>query len=196
MDQDQTGKRFHRLVPIQRLLLQIDDPKLATQRAISSGHLHAVTCGSLWFIAGFVYPIVLTILGCKLEFSDWRDFIVSHTLAGIAITALTFFVTTYLALKYWLPVLIQNSFTEKVVATVTSVLNSLLRKIPIYQMFAVSVPLLAIALLVIYKDLMTGSENALKVISVFGLFTIPIVLIGGNHIRAICEKLLVVFREN
>ncbi len=175
---------------------EIPDLKLATHRTLAAGHIQAIICGSFWLFAGFLYPTILTILGCRLKSTDWVDFIASHTLAGIAITAMTFFATTYLALRIWLPVLIQNSFTASVVSTVTSGLNDLIRKIPIYQMCAVSVPLLAIALLVIYKELMTGSENALRVISVFGLFTIPIVMIGGNRIRSVCEKLLLVFRES
>lgn len=172
------------------------DLKLAMHRTLSTGHIQAVICGSLWLLAGVMYPVIMISLGTKLDRTDWMDFIASHTLAGIAITALTFFAITYLALRVWLPVLIQNSFTEKVVATVTSGLNSLLVKIPIYQMLAVSVPLLAIALLVMYKDSMSDSEQALRVISVFGLVTIPIVLYGGNRIRAVCENLLVIFRED
>lgn len=174
---------------------QIDDPATAMHKTLSVGHLQAFICGFFWLFAGLIYPTILTILGSDLETSDWVDFIASHSLTGIAITALTFFATTYLALKIWLPVLLQNSFSEPVIETVTTGLNQLIRKIPIYQMLAVSVPLLAIALLVIYKDLMTGSEHALKVISIFGLFTIPIVMLFGNRIRAICEKLLIVFRS-
>lgn len=174
---------------------EIPDSTLAMHKTLSVGHLQAIICGSFWLFAGMLYPVILTLLGSDLKRSDWVDFITSHTLTGIAITALTFFATTYLALKIWLPVLLKNSFSESVLDTVNSGLSQLIRKIPIYQMFAVSVPLLAIALLVIYKELMTGSENALKVISIFGLFTIPVVMISGNRIRAICEKLLVVLRS-
>ena len=173
---------------------KVPDLRLAMHRTLSAGHIQAIICGSLWIVAGALYPILLTIFGCNLSVSDWLDFITSHALAGIAITALTFFATTYLSLRIWLPVLIQNSFAEEVVCTVTSGLNSLISKIPVYQLFAVSVPLLAIALLVIFGDVMAGSKFPLTVISLFGLLAIPIVLFGGNRIRTICEKLLVIFR--
>ena len=176
-------------------LSEIPDFRSAIHGTLSVGHMQALICGSFWLFAGFLYPTILTVMGNELQFSDWTDFVVSHLLTGIAVTALTFFATTYLVLRIWLPVLIQNSFSQKVIETVTSGLNLLIGKIPIYQMLAVSVPLLAIALLVIYKELMTGSENALRVISIFGLVSIPIVLTFGNQIRLICEKLLIVFRS-
>ena len=175
---------------------EIPDLALAMRKTLSVGHLQAVICGWFWIFAGILYPVILTLLGTELTASDWVDFIASHTLTGIAITAITFFATTHLALKIWFPVLLQSSFSESLIRTAISGLNQLIRMIPIYQVLAVSVPLLAIALLVVFKDLMTGSEGALKVISIFGLFTIPVVMTFGNRIRAICEKLLVVFRSD
>lgn len=175
---------------------KIPDSQFAIHRALSAGHIQAVICAAIWIVAGLMYPTVLTVLGCSLSQSDWIDFVASHTLAGISITSLTYFATTYLTLRIWLPVLIQNSFSENVISTVTSGLVALIRKIPIYQLLAVSVPLLAIALLVIFGDIMTGGKFPLIVLSLFGLLTIPIVLFGGNRVRAICDKLLYVFRRD
>ena len=175
---------------------EVEDMDTAMNRTLSAGHIQAVICGSLWLIAGLIYPVALSLFGIGLKASDWIDFVASHSLAGISITALTFFATTYLALRIWLPVLIQGSYTDQIISRVTDGLDSLINKIPIYQFLAVSVPLLAMALLVIFGELMTRSKFPLQVISVFGLLTIPIVMFGGNRIRSICERLLVVFRNN
>ncbi|MEM9410400.1 MAG: serine/threonine-protein kinase [Planctomycetota bacterium] len=169
---------------------------LAMDQTLSAGHIQAVICGSLWLVAGFIYPIVLTRMGCELTRSDWLDFVASHVLAGIAITAQTFFVTTYLSLRIWLPVLIQKTLTTTVIKRIVSGLNRIIRLTPVYQMLAISVPLLAMALLILFGEVMTGSKFPLTVISLFGLLTIPVVLWGGNHVHAICERLLVVFRGN
>ena len=40
------------------------------------------------------------------------------------------------------------------------------------------------------------TKFALTVISLFGLLAIPMVMIGGNKIRAICERLLNVFASD
>jgi hypothetical protein len=73
-------------------------------------------------------------------------------------------------------------------------LDSLIGRISIYQLLAVSVPLLAMALLVLFGDSVSHSKFPLRVISLFGLLTIPVVMYGGNRVRAICERLLASFR--
>ncbi len=176
--------------------LEVAELKLAVRRCLAAGHIQATICGAEWLVAGIAYPVVLTLAGVVLHLNDWVDFIASHTLAGIAITTLTFFAMTYLTLRIWFPVLVQKSLAKEVTGATVTGLQSLIRKVSLYQLLAVSVPLLAIALLVIFGDVMARSKFALTVISLFGLLTIPIVLFGGNLIRAICERLLLVFRDD
>lgn len=175
---------------------EVPDMGLATGHTLSAGHIQAVICGALWLIAGVIYPVALWCFGTDLDLSNGIDFIASHWLAGISITTLTFFAMVYLSLKIWLPVLIQNCYSKQVISTVNGCLDSLIKKIPIYQFLAVCVPLLAVALLVVFSDLVSRSRFPLQIISVFGLLTIPIVLFGGNRIQAICERLLLVFRND
>jgi serine/threonine protein kinase len=174
---------------------QIDDIRTVMNQTLLSGHIQAVICAALWLLAGFIYPVTLRLCGVPLELSTWVAFIASHWLAGISITALTFFATSYLALKIWLPVLIEGSYRDAVIISVKESLNSLVNKIPIYQFLAVCVPLFAMSLLVVLDELVTDSKFPLTVISLFGLLTIPVVMFGGNRIRAICERLLIVFRK-
>ena len=170
--------------------ISVQDRGHAISRNLASGHLQAAVCGLEWIVAGGLYPVVLTLLGVSLPPSAWLNFIASHTLAGVAITTLTFFAISWFALNSWLPELLQDSYSDHSVSASTSGLNLLRKRIPIYQMLAVSIPLLAVVLLVIFSDLLEQSKFSLTVISIFGLFAVPIVLLGGNAIRAKCERLL------
>ncbi len=173
----------------------VSDLQQAIFRTLSSGHYQATICGSLWLLAGVVFPLVLTAMGVDLQRSDWVNFLASHVLSGIAITTLTFLALAFLSLRIWFPYLIQQSFSSEVVETTQLGLRRLIQRIPIYQVLAVSIPLLAMALLVVFGDEMARSKFALTVISLFGLLTVPLIMMGGNKIRAVCERLLSVLSD-
>ena len=173
----------------------IEDQMLAISRNLSAGHLQAAICGLEWVAAGILYPLILGLLGVALGAPAWINFIASHTLAGVAITTLTFFAISWFSVTTWLPALLQDSYSDESVAAAVSGLNQLLIRIPIYQVLAGSIPLLAVTLLIIFSDLLEEGRFSLIVISIFGLFAIPLVLFGGNRIRMACEKLLLVLRS-
>ena len=172
-----------------------DDQILAISRNLAAGHIQAAVCGFEWIAAGVLYPLVLTCLGVRLDAPGWINFIASHTLAGVAITTLTFFAISWFSVTSWLPAILQGSYTSESVAATTKGLNRLLDRIPIYQVLAASIPLLAIALLVIFSELVEQSKFSLTVVSIFGLFVIPLVMVGGNKIRNVSEKLMTVLRS-
>lgn len=175
--------------------VSVEDQQLAISRNLAAGHLQATICGLEWIAAGILYPSILTAMGVSLQAPAWINFIASHTLAGVAITTLTFFAVTWFSVTCWLPALLKDSLSEESVNTTTTELNQLLSRIPIYQMLAGSIPLLAVVLLVVFSDLLQQGKFSLTVISIFGLIAIPLVLIGGNKIRNACEKLLLVLRS-
>ena len=187
----------HRVLKLRRLgqVVPIEDQKLAISRNLAAGHLQAAICGLEWIIAGFLYPLIMKFLGLTLDSSAWINFIASHSLAGVAITTLTFFAISWFSVSSWLPAILKDSYSNQSVSETTKSLNLLLARIPIYQLLAVSIPLLAVVLLVVFSDLLEQSKFSLTVISVFGLVAIPLVLFGGNKIRSVCETLLLVLRS-
>ena len=172
-----------------------EDQQLAISRNLAAGHLQSTICGLEWIVAGILYPLILTLMGVSLQASAWINFIASHTLAGVAITTLTFFAVTWFSVTCWLPALLKDSISTESVNATTTALTQLLARIPIYQMLAGSIPLLAVVLLVIFSDLLHHGKYSLTVISIFGLVAIPLVLIGGNKIRTAGENLLQVLRS-
>ena len=168
--------------------LSIGEVQQGIGSLISSGHVLAIICAIEWIVSGFLFPIVMTVAGFSIAGQGWIDFVFSHTFAGLAIMSFTFFPITYLIMRCWLPTLLQESHSPEIIDTTRKRLSFISTLIPFYQVIAISIPWLAMALLVIF----CGAENkfALGVISLTGLIGIPFVLLISQQI----QKLIAIVR--
>ncbi len=148
---------------------------------IHSGNGLALVCAIEWGVAGLLYPWVLYFAGVPVGWKQGVDFLLSHSLAGISIMSVTFFSLTWLALRCWLPVMIRDRFVPELLDAVAQELNRIGRLITVYQVLAIVVPSLAIALLVIVGD--ARNKFALSAISLAGLVGIPFVYLAAQATR-------------
>jgi hypothetical protein len=181
------------LKQVKPILMETSKLQRAISRNLACGHLASVICLTEWVLAGFLYPIILTISGVPLAAAGWTDFILSHSLAGLNITAISFFLITYMSIRIWLPVLIRNSLIEPIVETTIVQLRQTNGRTSIYLFLCIAAPLLAIAILSIFGAVGERNRFALSVISSFGIVTIPVVLVLYRQIQTICELLKRVF---
>lgn len=155
---------------------------------IHSGNWLALVCAFEWAAAGLLYPWALRFAGVPVGLKQGVDFLMSHSLAGISIMSITFFSLTWLALRCWLPVLMRNRFVPELLDRVAGELKRIARLITVYQVLAIVVPSLAIALLVIVGD--ARNKFALSVISLAGLVGIPFVYVAAQATRNLIETYL------
>ena len=157
------------------------DVQRGIAKLIRSGHVLAIICAVEWIVAGLLFPVVMTLAHFSISTQGWMDFVFSHTFAGLAIMSFMFFPITYLVLRCWLPTLLQESHSPEIIGTTRDGLRFVSRLIPFYQVIAISIPWLAMALLVIFCD--AEYQFALGVISLTGLLGIPFVLLISQKIQ-------------
>ena len=189
-----TRRSWH-ILKARRQNRPIDDSAIgeAARNVIHSGNLLARLCAAEWIFAGVLYPTILTRLGVPMTWKGATDFVLSHALAGISITALTYFGLTWLSLRSWLPALIRDHYSEPVTRLIVSELERVDRRIGWYQVIAISVPSVAIALLVIVGN--AQNKFALTVISLAGIIGIPLVFLANQQINRMIRTYRSVFAD-
>ena len=166
---------------------------IAIRQNIFAGHTLAVICAVEWIGAGFCYPLILTLLGVQVNSEIWRDFVFSHTLAGITITSLTFFIITLFSIRAWLPDLIRDDLAESSIEEATRSLGRIDWLVPLYQLVAISIPSFTIAILVILDDV--PNKFALRVITLLGLVSVPFAFLAAEKIRSMSRIIADVFSK-
>ena len=98
------------------------------------------------------------------------DFVFSHLLAGLITSAYSFFAATYCAMRFWQPVLFRNFLRLREIPDVQPAIDRLKTIVSIYQFVVVMIPMLSVALLVLWG----GAEKkfpliVVSVVSVIGV---------------------------
>ncbi|MCA9187825.1 MAG: serine/threonine-protein kinase [Pirellulaceae bacterium] len=76
------------------------------QRALKMGHVLAMLSISAWIIGGFLYPIVIWILGGPWTIEEFLQFVISLSICGLMAASYPFFGATGLMTELWYPVLV------------------------------------------------------------------------------------------
>lgn len=84
------------------------------RRALRLGHFAALTCISLWTLAGVVYPVSMRLGDIELPASNGVHFFVSLLLCGLFAVSLTYFSVTTLSLRAALPALLESRMVTDV----------------------------------------------------------------------------------
>ena len=138
-----------------------------SDRNLMIGHSAALICASLWFLCAFIFPGTLTALGVPLTLGGWGDFIASNVLAGLVSAAYLFTLLTTLAVTAWQPAMLYRGLAWDRVPEQQSTLKRLSRWVVVYQIVALSIPMLSIALLIVRDQPQT--KFALVVLSLLGI---------------------------
>lgn len=135
----------------------------ARRQCLRLGHLAAGLSLGIWLIAGLAYPIALRSQIDSVPLSASLHFIVSLALCGLIAAAYPFFNVTSLAVSSFYPALVRiDSMPDADAAT----LQKLSRSSWLYLALAATVPMLAVAILVLMGS---QARFALGLLAVAGL---------------------------
>ena len=157
-----------------------DEIKRAIDRCLIIGHLGSIICVALWAVAGTLYPLTLTLFGVDMSTQGWIDFMGSHMLAGMIAGSFSFFAASFFAVRYWLPILFLNFLRLKEIPDIQKNVQVLKRLLNLHQLIVVLIPMLSVALLVVWGD--AKSKFALAVVSIAAVIGIPIVFFAAQHL--------------
>ncbi len=157
-----------------------NETKRAIDRCLIIGHLGSIVCVALWAIAGTLYPLTLTAFGVEMTSQGWIDFMGSHLLAGLIAGSFSFFAASFFAARFWLPILFLNFLRLREIPDIQANVKALSRHLNIHQFIVVLIPMLSVALLVVWGD--AQSKFALAVVSVAAVIGIPIVFFAAQHL--------------
>ncbi len=145
------------------------------------GHHCAIFFATAWSVAGVMYPVTLTISGASLGTAAWADFIGSHILAGLLTASYVFCAITCFSLAVWHPKLMMSCMGNDSEMNLESEIKATEKRLKFYQGLAVATPLLAIALLVVYRE---GTNTfALAVLSIAALTGLALLGWTSNQIQ-------------
>jgi len=178
----QTLSRIRNRQPVDLMTLQ-----QASARNLVIGYWGSCICIGMWVTAGFVYPMVLQLVGGSLPASAWFDFIGSHLLAGLVTGAFSFVAVAYLALRFWQPCLFHSFLRSAETPDIKSAITKLGYLLGVYQFIAVLIPMLAIALLVLWGD--AKNKQALAALSIAAVICIPLLFGASNQIKKRLETI-------
>ena len=139
----------------------------AMKRNLDVGHRGAMICLALWVGAGIAFPLVLTVGGVKLDGWGWLDFIASNLLAGLLSASWAFILIAWFSVRYWYPAILRRSVRRCVPKADTADVKRFRWHVGFYQLVALSVPMLAMVLLIARDDPQT--KFALIALSLFSI---------------------------
>ena len=134
-----------------------------------------------WALAGFLYPIILSWRDIPIQFSGWFDFIISHTLTGLAMASYGFICLLFLSLRFWIPYLLTQSLHLEQTLDWKTHTRRLTTAFRWAQIAAVATPLVAISLLVNLHR--TSSSFALGFLSVTALLGLVVLAFVSPRIQ-------------
>ena len=162
--------------------ISVDTLQRASTRNLSIGYWGSLICIGLWVAAGCLYPAILQVVCGGLPGKAWVDFIGSHVLAGLVTGAFSFVAGSWCALRFWQPVLFQSFLRSAELPRIAHAIRRLERLLGIYQFVAVTIPMLAVALLVTWSD--DRSRWALSTLSIASVIGLPLLLAAVVQIRS------------
>ena len=171
--------------PMNRVLLNwqqkhsVDQLELSLKRSLNLGHFTALIFAGAWTVAGVIYPVGLKLMGSELPSMTWYDFIGSHFLAGLITAAYVYCTTTHISMIAWYPRLVLASLQNNHTPKTNSHTGLLLKRCWFYQVLAIATPMLAVAILVNWRQ--TTDSFSLGVLSLSALAGMA--LVGWNSRR-------------
>lgn len=148
------------------------------QQCLRLGHLAAGISLGLWLVAAPAYPIALHMGTGAVPFSASLHFIASLTLCGLIAAAYPFFSVACLAVSSFYPALVRiDSMTEADAVN----LQRLSRTSWLYLLLAATVPMLAVAILVLMGS---QARFALGLLAVAGLAGFGLVFLQFRILQA------------
>ncbi len=143
--------------------------------ALYLGHLCALVSVLFWTLAGFAYPISLSLTANEFSAQDSAHFFLSLLLCGLIAAAYPFFGVTYFCLRVLYPGLLRDDLTA---SDDTRALRHLSRLSIVYLAIGLSVPFLGIFLHVV-----SSTQSQLAVALVSGLGFAGFAVLFGLHRR-------------
>lgn len=157
---------------------------------LSYGHRSAVLFVVAWSVAGMMYPVNLEMFGADLQPSAWYDFIGSHILAGLITAAYVFCGVTCLSLSVWHPRIVRAAMSHDVLPKKANQIDVIRSRVTLYQVLAVATPMVAIAMLVNWRQSAdTFTLGVLSTGALVGLVILGWTLKQIHQALAIVEKM-------
>lgn len=139
----------------------------AIRRNLDVSNRGALICLALWIGAGIAFPSTLTLAGVKLDHWGWLDFLASNLLAGLLSASWAFLLIAWLSVRYWYPAILRRSIRNCIPNVDVGDVKRFRWRIGFYQLVALSVPMLAMVLLIARDDPQT--KFALIALSLFSI---------------------------
>ena len=122
----------------------VEETNQQRSNCLKLGEHCALTCLSLWLIAGIAYPVSMSMVGAGVSMSDYFHFFSSLLICGLIATAYPFFGATLFSTRIY-PVMLQLGGTAH---DDRAVLNRLRSRLRICLLMAASIPLLTISAII------------------------------------------------
>lgn len=149
--------------PARRAALSADELRRLRQRCLRLGHFAAAISLALWLLAAPAYPIAINLGVAEVPASAYLHFVASLALCGMIAAAYPFFGVSCLSVCCLYPALVR---LESMHRDDHRALARLGRRSWLYLLVAASVPLLAVAVLVVIRS---QAHFALGLLAVGGL---------------------------
>jgi hypothetical protein len=162
------GRMFAALMRLARGEKLAEPPSLEMKRrCLSFGAAVAMITAALWAVSGFIFPAWMQFgagEASRLEPMHYAHFIVSNLLCGMIAATQSYYVVTFLALRYCYPWLLSARAPD---ANEAADLAALLRRSVFFLAWTVSVPFLALGALV----LINFDRPVMGALGLLGLFS-------------------------
>ena len=184
---------FHAIRTALKANTKTKSPNVNFESAIDAnlafGNRAAIMVAGMWIIAGMLYPIVLSARGANLESKAWVDFIASHAMAGLISAAFTYFGLTIFTVSTWHPRLVRQAIKQGSSIGVLQSIKRIRDQVYFYRVVAIGVPLIAIAVLVNFRDSIDYAVSFLSVAAICGLLAMARAIATINRSLSLIERM-------